>query len=100
MGDAAAREVREECGIEVAVGEVVGILDNVVHDERGSIQYHYAIVDFAAHYVSGDLQPNDELMEATWVRPDQLDAYRVSRKAKEVLLRALALDCPRDSYRD
>ena len=91
MRDAAAREVREECGIEIAVGDVAGILDNVVRDEQGCIRFHYAIVDFAARYVSGQLRPNEELMDAAWVTPDQFDAYNVSLKARNVLLRALEL---------
>ncbi len=91
MREAAAREVGEECAIEVEVGEVVGILDNVVRDEDGRIHYHYAIVDFAARYVNGALQPSDELMDATWVTPDQFDTYDVPGKARQVLLEALKL---------
>lgn len=91
MADAAAREVREECDIEIKVGEVVGILDNIVYDERGRIQYHYAIVDFAAQYVSGDLHLNDELMDAAWVTIDQLEAYQVPERAQQVLRRALKI---------
>jgi 8-oxo-dGTP diphosphatase len=89
MREAAAREVREECGIEIDVGEVVGILDNVVRDEHGGIRYHYAIVDFAARHVGGDLSPNDELMDAAWVTPAEFDVYGVPAKAREVLLKAL-----------
>jgi ADP-ribose pyrophosphatase YjhB (NUDIX family) len=90
MRQAAAREVLEECNINVEVGEVVGILDNIVRDETG-IRYHYAIVDFAALYVSGDLAPSDELMDATWVLPSELDAYHVPAKAQAVLLKAFTL---------
>jgi 8-oxo-dGTP diphosphatase len=89
MRAAAVREVREECGIEIEVGRVVGILDNVVRDENSAIRYHYAIVDFAARYVSGDLHISDELMDAAWIAPDQFDAYRVPAKARQVLLDAL-----------
>jgi 8-oxo-dGTP diphosphatase len=91
MRQAAAREVKEECGIEVEVGEAVGILDNVVHDEQGRVRYHYAIVDFAARYTSGELCPSDELMDAAWVTPAEFDAYDVPTKAREVLLNALGL---------
>lgn len=91
MADAAAREVREECGVEIAVGEVVGVLDHIVRDEDGRIRFHYAIVDFGAEYVSGVLSPNEELLDAAWVTPDQLDAYGVADRARQVLLRALEL---------
>jgi ADP-ribose pyrophosphatase YjhB (NUDIX family) len=89
MRDAAAREVREECGIEVEVGPVVGTLDNIVRDEDGEIRYHYAIVDFGARWVSGELAINDELMDAAWITPDQFDEYDVFPKARAVLRQAL-----------
>ena len=91
MRQAAAREVKEECDIEIEVGEVVGILDNVVHDKQGRIRYHYAIVDFAARHISGELRPNDELMDAAWISPSDFDAYDVPDKARKVLLNALTL---------
>lgn len=89
MREAAAREVREECGIEIEVGQVVGVLDNIVHDVDGAIRFHYAIVDFAARYVSGELQLNDELMDAAWITPAQFDEYRLSNAARAVFLEAL-----------
>jgi ADP-ribose pyrophosphatase YjhB (NUDIX family) len=94
MRQAAAREVEEECGIQIEVGEVVGILDNIIRDQDATqpgIRYHYAIVDFAARHVRGELAPSDELMGAAWVEPSELDAYRVPAKAQQVLLKALAL---------
>jgi 8-oxo-dGTP diphosphatase len=89
MRDAAAREVREECGIEVEIGEVVAILDNIVHDEDGAVRYHYAIVDFAARYLGGQLAPNEELTGAAWITPAQFDRYDVAPKARAALRDAL-----------
>lgn len=91
MRDAAAREVREECGIEIEVGEVVTVLDNIVRDEHGAIRYHYAIVDFAARYLTGELVPNEELTGAAWITPAQFDEYDVASKAQAALRRALHL---------
>ena len=96
MREAAAREVREECGIEVTVGEVIGVLDQIVHDEQGRVLYHYAIVDFAARYTRGELDLSDELSGAAWVTPDQFDGYRVPRRAREVLSRALQVTPARE----
>lgn len=89
MRDAAAREVCEECGIEIEVGDVVGVLDNIVLDEDGAVRYHYAIVDFAARYVSGQLAPNEELTGAAWITPAQFGEYNVAPKAQAVLRQAL-----------
>jgi 8-oxo-dGTP diphosphatase len=94
MREAAAREVREECGLEIEVGPVVGTLDNIVRDDGGAIRFHYAIVDFAARYVSGEIRLNDELMDAVWITTDQYDAYHVPRKARDVLTEALRILSP------
>jgi 8-oxo-dGTP diphosphatase len=91
MADAAVREVHEECGIEIEVGEMVEILDNIVCDESGRVRFHYAIVDFAARYVGGVLAINEELLDAAWVTPDQFVTYQVPERAQEVLLKALAI---------
>lgn len=91
MGEAAAREVREECGIEVAVGEPVGVHDAVTRDEHGRILYHYAIVDFVADYLRGTLTPNEELLAAAWVTPEQFDAYDLPFPVRAMLLKALQL---------
>lgn len=89
LQEAAAREVREECGIEIEVGPVVEVFDNIVHDDEGRVRFHYTIVDLTARYVSGDLSPNDELMDAAWITPGQFEAYGVRPKAQAVLRKAL-----------
>ncbi len=89
MAQAAAREVREECGIEIEVGAIVGGVDNVVRDADGAVRYHFAIVDFAARYLSGELMPNDELADAAWITPAQFDTYRISPRVRPILLAAL-----------
>ena len=40
----AAREVREETGLEVDVGPVVEVFDRIVHDDDGGVEYHFVLV--------------------------------------------------------
>ena len=91
LQEAAVREVREECGIEIEAGPVVEVIDNIVRDDEGRVRFHYTIVDLAARYVGGDLAPNDELMDAAWITPEQFEAYGVRPKAQAVLRKALSL---------
>ena len=48
--DAIRREVREECGIEVTVGPVLGFFEPIQRDADGRVRYHYVVVDFLAYH--------------------------------------------------
>ncbi len=87
--EAARREVREECSIEIAVGEVLDAIDIIERDPDGRIRYHYAIVDFMATYLQGDVQANSDAADVRWVTQDELDQYPLNPQTREMLLRAL-----------
>ncbi len=86
---AAVREVREECGIEIALGKVVDVVDLVVHDGDERVQYHYAIVDFAAEYLGGDLRAASDVLDARWVSLDELSNYALPSMTQRVIRQAL-----------
>ena len=88
---AAQREIREECGIEVNLTDVIEIVERMVRDESGRIQYHYVIVDYLARWVSGELAPSSEVLEARWVPPEDLPQYQMTVGTAEVILRMLAV---------
>ena len=53
LRECAAREVLEETGVTIAVGECVYVFDLIERDESGEIKFHFVVADFAALYVSG-----------------------------------------------
>ena len=62
---AAGREVKEETGYDVEVGELVGVWHAAVDRPVGHV--------FRAQIVGGDLVPHsDEIREATWLSYDQI----------------------------
>lgn len=67
--DAAAvrREVREETGLLVEDGPLVGAVDRPA--PGGSV---YAIRDYRATVVGGTLSPGDDAADARWCTPDDL----------------------------
>src|SRR3990172_1583503 len=75
---AAAREIREECSIEIELTDVVEVIERVHRDGDGRIQYHYVIVDYLARWVAGDIQPSDEVLEARWVAPEEFPGYQMT----------------------
>jgi len=86
---AALREIREECGIDVRLTDVIEIVERMVRDADGRIRYHYVIVDYLALWVDGDLTPSSEVLEARWVPPGDFPQYEMTRGSAEVVVRML-----------
>lgn len=86
---AARREVREECGLEIEVGDVVEVSDSIVRDEDGRIRYHYVLIDVIARYLGGEVTVGSDVEDARWVKDSELDALDLTQGLKDVLLRAL-----------
>lgn len=79
LGDAVKREVKEETGLDVEVGELVGILE-VPGDE------HFVILDHAAT-VSGNSEPvaGDDADEVEWVPLDEVSKRDCTPRFVETL---------------
>ena len=74
--DAVRREVLEETGLEVDVGELLDVVEIVEE------QFHYVIMDYlatpTAPLVSDRLAAGDDAADARWVPYADLDRYAVS----------------------
>lgn len=85
LQECAAREVLEETGITIAVGECVYVFDLIERDEAGGIHFHFVVVDFAALYVEGEAKGADDADEAGWFSPDELVHLPVSQNTQKAL---------------
>jgi len=89
--EAIRREVAEECGLEIRVGEVAGILDRVVRDGDGRIRYHWVLVDYVASAVSGTLCAATDVDDAQWVEVDKVERLDTTDGLMDMIRRALAV---------
>ena len=90
--EAVRREVREECGIDVTVGPVLGIFEPIVRDADSRVRYHYVVVDYLAyHRAGGPVQAGDDAAALEWVAPADLDAYALLPATRQMIERALAV---------
>ena len=89
--EAIQREVAEECGLEIRVGEVAGILDRVVRDADGRIRYHWVLVDYVAFAVSGTLCAATDVDEAQWVEVDKVERLDTTDGLMDMIRRALTV---------
>jgi len=88
---AVEREIAEECGLAIRVGEVVGILDRVVHDAEGRIRYHWVLVDYVAFVESGTLCAASDADEAQWVEVEAVERLETTEGLMDMIRRALAV---------
>jgi 8-oxo-dGTP diphosphatase len=88
--EATRREIREETGLEVAVGDIVEVFDRI-HPHGGRIRYHFVIVDFLCTWIGGTLAAGDDAADAAWVRPDDVGTYGVNEHAARVLRRGMEM---------
>jgi len=73
--EAAAREVREETGVEALVTELLDVVDSIHRGPDGTVDFHYTLIDVAAEWVAGEAVPADDVDRALWTDPGDLTAF-------------------------
>jgi 8-oxo-dGTP diphosphatase len=91
------RELEEETGLVVRVGELIEVFERIIPDQHGRTQYHFVIVDHLCERVSGNPRPGGDAREAVWVEPGDLERYALVPAVIRVLGKAFELARLRDS---
>lgn len=73
LKEAARREVFEETGIEIELGDIIATLDLIERDDAGRVRHHYTLVDFVAQGLQSDLRPGDDAADARWFSRADID---------------------------
>jgi len=88
--EAAAREAREETGLLVETGELLGVYDRVLRDSGGRVQYHYVLVDFLCRVVGGQLYAASDAAEVRWFSREQISGLGLADDTLEVIRKGFA----------
>lgn len=88
LAEAAKREIKEETGLDVEIGEVIEVFDRV-HRQDGRVRYHFVIVDYLCRPIGGTLRPGSDAEAVAWVKAEEIPAYGVNEFATRVILRGL-----------
>ncbi len=83
------REVREETGLNVHVGPLLGVFDRIHHDDQGRVEYHYVLIDFLCTAVGGTLRAGSDTADALWALPSELSDYGLSESAIAVVQKGI-----------
>ena len=86
---AAEREGFEETGFKVKVVKLAGIIDKIMYDKKGKVQYHYILINYFVEQIEGDPTqapiPDSDALEAKFVPFEQLKSYKLTESLIELL---------------
>lgn len=88
LHDAVMREVMEETGLAIAPVALAGHREVVVRDPAGRANRHFVILCFAAHWQAGEPVLNEELADAKWMRPADIEHMTTTEGLMEIVLAA------------
>ena len=91
---AVRREVSEETGLNVSVCRLVKVLDRIIPDEQGKVEYHYVLLDFLCPYGGGEPKPGSDVTACRFVTLDDLSTYPLTSGTDNVIRQAVALKAP------
>jgi ADP-ribose pyrophosphatase YjhB (NUDIX family) len=83
--EAAVREAREETGLIVEPGELLGVYDRVLRDPEKRVQYHYVLIDFLCRRVAGELTAASDAAEVRWFRREELPGLGLAEDTVDVI---------------
>jgi 8-oxo-dGTP diphosphatase len=75
MEDAVVREVKEETGLDVYEPRLVDVVNYVSYGERGTVIYHYVIVDYLVTVMRGKPKAASDAAALRWVPFNELEQY-------------------------
>ena len=83
--EAAVREAREETGLVVEPGDLLGVYDRILRNTEQRVQYHYVLVDFLCRPVGGTLQAASDAAEVRWFTRAELPALKLAEDTQDVI---------------
>jgi 8-oxo-dGTP diphosphatase len=87
--DAAIREAFEETGLKTKVTKLAGIIDKIMYDKQGKIEYHYVLINYFVEQIEGIPQQTpkaaDDASDAKFVPFEELKNYKLTKSLIELL---------------
>ena len=89
LREATIRETREETGLEVETGVLLGVYDRVIRSEDGRVRYHFVLIDFLCRAVAGNLKAGSDAADVRWFESAELDGLNLPRDTRDVIEKGL-----------
>jgi len=91
LAEAVAREVLEETALSIEPVALAGHREAIIRDKQGQVERHFVILCFAARWLAGETQLNEELDDARWADPAEIAGLRTTDGLAEIAAAAFAL---------
>jgi 8-oxo-dGTP diphosphatase len=85
------RELGEETGIDVRVGELIEVFERINPDADGKTKYHFVVLDYLCEAVRGEARAGSDVTDVAWASPTELAKYSLTETATRVILKALEM---------
>lgn len=89
--EAVRREIAEECGCDIRLVGVCGVIDRIVRDAEDRVRYHYVLVDYLAYPASASITAGSDAADACWYPVDRIDELDVTEGLLDMIHRAMKL---------
>ena len=86
--EAVHRELLEETGVKIEQTALLEVVDVIVPDGIGKIQYHYTLVDYKAEWLSGECRSGDDADAVKWFTFEELNSLELPEITRIVILKA------------
>jgi 8-oxo-dGTP diphosphatase len=97
------RELEEETGLEVRVGDLIEAFERIFPDGKGANErprYHFVILDYLCEAVSGTARAGSDVTDVAWARENELAQYSLTPTATRVIGTAFEMARTSWSFRE
>jgi 8-oxo-dGTP diphosphatase len=91
IAEGVRRELREETGLEVEVGELIEAFERIFRDPDGRTRYHYVILDYYCRARGGQPVAGADAQEIALAREDELGRFRLNAEVERVARKAFEI---------
>ncbi len=95
------REMEEETGLRVRVGELIEVFERIFRDpddHHPRPRYHFVILDYLCHRISGEPRAGSDVTDIAWAAENELGSYHLTPTATRILKKAYAMTAARETH--
>lgn len=97
LQQAVRRELQEETGLDVRVGDRIEVVERIDLDTDGKARHHYVIIDYLCEKLSGEAQAASDALEIAWATREELEKFALTEAATRVIHRAFDMASSRSA---